>query len=199
MYRLLSLLAAAALLTACSPGADAPVRSGKVTTSGTAQIGGDWSLVDQTETPRTQADFLGKPQLVYFGFAFCPDVCPASLSRMGAIAEMIDPEGEKLHYLFVTVDPERDTPEALARYVTAGPFPPGLVGLTGTPEQARAAQKAFQVYAAKVESDGASDYLYDHTDFIYVMDETGAFHDIIAPDETVEAAAAQIKRDFRLR
>ena len=198
MRRLLPL--AALFLVACSNEPEGPARVGKVVTTGEAQIGGDWELVDQTGAVRTDDDFLGKPQLVYFGFSYCPDVCPASLSRMGAIADQVDPDGDDLHYLFITVDPERDTPEALAQYVTAEPFAPGLVGLTGTPEQVDAAKEAFRVYAQKVEDDGsAADYLYDHSDFIYVLDEEGKFHDLISPDESATVAAVEIKRDFRIR
>ena len=196
----LALLFAACSVSACSNEPEGPARSGRVVTTGEAQIGGEWELVDQTGAVRTDADFLGKPQLVYFGFAYCPDVCPASLSRMGAIADQVDPDGDDLHYLFVTVDPERDTPEVLAQYVTAAPFAPGLVGLTGSREQVDVAMEAFRVYAQKVEDDGsAADYLYDHTDFIYVLDEEGKFHDLITPDESATVAAVELKRDFRIR
>ena len=189
---------AVAALSACGAG-EAPVaRSGKVVTSGTAQIGGPYTLVDQTGATRTEADFVGKPQLIYFGFASCPDVCPAALTRMGAIANRVDPQGEKMHYILFTVDPERDTPEALAPYVESAPFPPGLVGLTGERENVQAAIDAYRIYASKREVEGMSDYLYDHSDYIIVMDETGAFSDIIGPDESVDAAAAELKRDFRL-
>ena len=194
----LTAVSALTLLTACGP-ADAPVaQSGKVITSGTAEIGGPYRLVDHTGTIRTEADFIGKPQLIYFGFASCPDVCPAALTRMGAIANRIDPTGEKMHYTLFTVDPERDTPEALAAYVQSSPFPPGLVGLTGEREDVQAAIDAYRIYASKREVEGMSDYLYDHSDYIIVMDDTGQFADIISSDESVDAAAAELKRDYRL-
>ena len=184
-------------LAACG-NADTPARSGRVVTSGEAQIGGDWEMVNTQGQTVTDDDFLGKPQLIYFGFTFCPDVCPVSLSKMGAIAERIDPEGDDFHYLFFSVDPERDTPGALSQYVTSNGFAPGLVGLTGTPEQAKAAQDAFKIYAARVEDAGASDYLYDHSDYIIVLDREGRFHDLVSNDDTVDAASAELRRDFRL-
>ena len=185
------LLAATALLAACTPaGPSAAQCNTPVATSGTALIGGDWSLVDHTNAPRTNLDFGGRPQLIYFGFAFCPDVCPASLQRMGAMSRVLDPDGSKFNYLFFTVDPERDTPETLAPYVASNGFAPGLVGLTGPREAVEAAQAAFKIYAARRELDSASDYLYDHSDYIIVLDAAGEFHDIIGPDEDIETAAA---------
>ena len=177
-------------LAACSPPASTAVDCNTpVATSGKALIGGDWTLTDHTGATRTAEDYLGKPQLVYFGFAFCPDVCPAALQRMGAMSRVIDPDGERLNYLFFTVDPERDTPDALAPYVASNGFAPGLVGLTGSREASEAAQETFKIYAAKRELDSASDYLYDHSDYIIVLDEAGEFHDIIGPDEDVQTAA----------
>ena len=172
---------------------DPVVRSGPVVSTGQAQLGGDWELIDQTGATRRDEDFLGKPQLIYFGFAYCPDVCPASLTRMGAIADRLDPDGKDFHYLFFTIDPERDTPEALAPYVASDPFPPGLVGLTGSREAVEAAQDAFKIYAQKREDAGASDYLYDHSDYIIVMDENGEYAGLIRPDESPAEAAARIR------
>jgi protein SCO1/2 len=189
----------ALLLSACGQ-SDAPARSGQVVSVGEAQIGGPWELIDQDGNTRTDQDFLGKPQLIYFGFAFCPDVCPVSLGRMGAIAERIDPTGEKLNYLFITVDPERDTQDVMQSYVTNNGFAPGLVGLTGSREASEAAQDAFKVYAVKREDDGsAADYLYDHTDFIYVLDGNGKYFNIIKPDDTIDAAAATLRSGLDIR
>jgi len=186
-------------LLACEQN-DAPARSGQVVSVGEAQIGGPWELIDQNGQTRTDQDFLGKPQLIYFGFAFCPDVCPVSLGRMGAIAQKIDPTGEKLNYLFITVDPERDTQEVMQAYVTNNGFAPGLVGLTGSREASEAAQNAFKVYAVKREDDGsAADYLYDHTDFIYVLDATGKYFNIIKPGDTIDAAAATIRTGLNIK
>ena len=200
MTRTFALLAfAASGFSACGPANDSPAQTGQVVSVGEAQIGGDWELVDHTGEVRKDDEFLGKPQMIYFGFAYCPDVCPVSLARMGSIAERIDPEGEKLNYLFVTVDPERDTPETLAPYVESNGFAPGLVGLTGTREQVDTAKDAFKVYAQKREDDGsASDYLYDHTDFIYVLDADGKYFTIVKPDDTVDAAAATLRSGLRL-
>lgn len=184
-------LAVTALLAACNPNASPrAICNTPVATSGKALIGGDWSLTDHTGAARSSEDFIGKPQIIYFGFAFCPDVCPAALQRIGAISRVIDPDGSRFHYLFFTVDPERDTPETLAPYVESNGFAPGLIGLTGPREAVETTQEMFKIYAAKRDlDDSASDYLYDHSDYIIVMDADGEFHDIIGPDEDVQTAA----------
>ena len=127
-------------LVACNPsnagGND--IQSGNVTYTGEADIGGPFSLINHENQPVTEADFIGQPQLIYFGFSFCPDICPTELQRISALMERVDPKGEKIQPLFISVDPERDTPDALALYVTADSFPDNLVGLTGSVAQVEA-------------------------------------------------------------
>lgn len=133
-------------------------------------IGGPISLVDQTGAPVTEATFAGAPALLYFGFAYCPDICPLALQTAKAALADLGPEGEAVQPALISLDPERDTPEQLARYVASPAFPAGLRGLTGTPEQTAAAAKTFRVAWGKAETPGsAADYLIDHSSFFYLM------------------------------
>jgi protein SCO1/2 len=135
---------------------------------GKALIGGPFSLVDQTGKRVTEADFAGRATLVYFGYTFCPDVCPTGLATMLAAYDKLTPQEQaKIVPLFITVDPERDDVAAMAGYVAL--FHPALVGLTGTVEETDAAAAAWRVYHRKAESGAASDYLVDHSSFTYLM------------------------------
>ena len=119
------------ILVLTRPGAEAPRQAG-VRISGEANIGGPFTLVDQTGATVTEADFRGKAMLIYFGYTYCPDICPFSLQVMAAALDQMEPEErERIQPLLITVDPERDTVEQLAQYVTSPAFPDGLVGLTG--------------------------------------------------------------------
>lgn len=180
----------AASLTACG---QPTANVGKTVTSGTAEIGGAYTLINQDGETVTEAQALGKPQLIYFGFSYCPDICPTALQKMGAAQARIDPEGDKLNYIFISVDPERDTPESLKLYVTANGFPKGLTGLTGTQEQIDAVKTAFKVYSQKVPTpDSAADYTVDHSDIIYMMDKNGDFVEFFFGKSTVPEMAARI-------
>lgn len=133
-------------------------------------VGGPIDLVDGNGARVTQADFAGEPAVVYFGFAHCPDVCPTS---MYALAEALAlPGGYDVQPILITVDPERDTPEVMAAYASAGGFPSGLAGLSGTVEQIEAAKRSFQVYANRTPIAGApaDQYNVDHSSFLYVLD-----------------------------
>ena len=103
----------------------------------------DFSLIDHTGRRVTEADFRGRPMIVFFGFTYCPDFCPMALSTLGAAFDLLPPEdAAKFQTLFITIDPERDTPEAMATYITSNGFPEGLVGLTGTEDEIAAAARA---------------------------------------------------------
>lgn len=141
---------------------------------GKALVGGPFSLVDHTGKAVTEKDFLGKKMLVFFGFTSCPDVCPTGLQAMSAALESLGSKADGLTPVFITVDPERDTPEKLAEYVKS--FHPRLVGLTGAPDAVAAAAKAYRVYAKKVPTEGQpGSYSIDHSAVIYLMDEQGVF------------------------
>lgn len=180
--RFLMPLALAAALAACTPadshdgGAAKPVaRSGGAQADCTSraypEIGGPISLIDHTGKRVTEADFQGRPALVYFGFTYCPDVCPLALTTLAAAYRKL-PEGKAIpQTLLISVDPGRDTPEALATYVSSKAFPEGLVGLTGTDAEIRAAADAFKADYSRIEQpESLSEYTMDHTSLIYVMD-----------------------------
>jgi len=141
--------------------------------TGTPQLGGHFSLTDQHGVPRTDADFKGKYQLIYFGYAFCPDICPMALSHITQALKILGNKAEQVTPIFITVDPGRDNVEQLAVYVQN--FHPSLVALTGTEQQVKQAKQAFKVYSSKVEEKGTTDYLVDHTSIIYLMDRQGKF------------------------
>jgi protein SCO1/2 len=164
-------LGGAALLL-LTRGAPAP----QVETSGKALIGGPFSLVDQTGKTVTDKDFRGRYMLVFFGFTHCPDVCPAELQVMADALGQLGPKASKIVPVFISLDPERDRPEAVGAYVKN--FGPNFVGLTGSPEAIAAAAKAYRVSFSKFEykdSNGQSGYSIDHSTLLYLMDKNGEY------------------------
>ena len=137
-----------------------------------SEIGGPIRLIDETGAEITEADLRGQPSLVFFGFTQCPDVCPMTLYTLGQAIEQL-PEGTPPpRTVLITVDPERDTPQALATYISNDAFPNDIKGLTGTPEAIRAAADAFRADYSRVElPQSQSGYTMDHTSLIYLMDE----------------------------
>lgn len=151
-------------------------RSGTVVRStGEASIGGPFELVDHTGRRVTDTDFKGKWLFVFFGFTYCPDACPLSLHEMAIALDKLGEAGGNITTLFITVDPDRDTPEVLADYVQA--FHPRITGLTGSAEQVAAAAKAYRVYYSKSErtNGDAKNYNVDHTTVIYFMGPDGKY------------------------
>lgn len=134
-------------------------------------FGGPFSLVDHNGKTVTDKDYADKFKLIYFGFTFCPAICPTELAKMTAALNALGEEAKKIQPLFITVDPERDTVEKMKPYVAL--FHPSLVGLTGTPEQIKNTTKAYKIYAAKVEDPSLSDYTVDHSSFIYLIAPDG--------------------------
>lgn len=177
--------------------------SGKtVTSTGTANIGGPFTLVDDAGVSVTEADLLGKPHLLYFGFAYCPDICPTSLQKLGAAQQLMGRAGEDVGYILITVDPERDTAEKLADYVAFDPFPSGLRGFTGTAKQVEGIKAAYKVTAVKRSSDGgpveagATDYTVDHSDIIYLMGADGKFADFFSSRSTPQDIAVRVRQEL---
>jgi len=141
---------------------------------GRALVGGPFSLVDHTGKRVTDKDFRGKHMLVLFGFTFCPDVCPSGLQVISAALDKLGSKADKVVPVFVTLDPERDTPPVLAAYVPS--FHSRLVGLTGTPDEISAVAKAYRVYYKKVRDEkSASAYTIDHSALIYLMGPDGSY------------------------
>lgn len=131
----------------------------------------DFRLTDQDGKERTLADFKGKAVVVFFGFTQCPDVCPTTLAEITQARKLLGPDGDKVQAVFVTVDPERDTPQLLKAYM--GNFDPSFVALRGTPEQTAAMAKDFKVYFKKVEGKTPGSYSMDHSAASYVYDPQG--------------------------
>ncbi|MGL5719836.1 MAG: SCO family protein [Alphaproteobacteria bacterium] len=157
-------------------------------TSGTSLIGGPFSLQDSQGNTRTNEDFKGKWMWVYFGYTFCPDICPTGLQSMSDALRQLGPLGEQIQPIFITVDPERDTQESLKLYHSL--FHPGFVMLTGSKQDVQQAIQAYRVYAQPVKPEGTTEYLIDHSSFIYLMDPEGNYvlhfpHET-APDQMVE-------------
>jgi protein SCO1/2 len=171
--------------------ADLPSRAG----GGTPEIGGAFELLDQSGETRTQADFAGRHMLVYFGYTYCPDVCPTSLSIMSQALDLLEAETGSLEDrvvpVFVTVDPARDDVSAMAAY--AEHFHPHLVALTGSDEQIAAAAKAYRVYYRKAEDPSASEYLMDHSSFIYLMGPDGTYVSHFAHNASPQEVAEGLK------
>ena len=137
-----------------------------------APIGGPFTLTNQAGRTVGDADFRGKLMLVYFGYSYCPDVCPTTLNQMMRAYASLPPEQQaEIAPIFVTVDPERDTVSQMDQYVTS--FSPALIGLTGTPEQVAAIERGYHVYARK--SGSGETYLMDHSSIIYLMGKDGRF------------------------
>lgn len=188
------------IVAACNPAQPDPatgVRTGGVRTSGEAAIGGPFTLIDHHGNTVSEADFHGKAMLIYFGFTYCPDVCPMSLQLMGAALDQLpDDQAGEFQPILISVDPERDTPDQLASYVSSPSFPEGLIGLTGSPEQVREAANAYRVYYSKAQTDSSvAEYLIDHSSFIYLMDREGRFADIF-PDNLAPAQIAERLQHF---
>ena len=146
------------------------IASGESTVAG-SEIGGPFTLIDQTGMARTEKDLLGKYVLMYFGFTFCPAICPTELQKMNRALEESGVLADKIQPVFITIDPERDTQPVLANYVPQ--FHPRLLGLTGTREQIDPVLKSYRVYARKVEEPGMTDYTMDHSSYIYLIGPDG--------------------------
>jgi len=169
---LVGLLAGAAAAVAVLPGMRGLLPP--LPSAGKALVGGPFELVDHTGKTVTDKDFRGRFMLVYFGFTFCPDICPSGLQVMAAALDKVGAKADRIVPIFITVDPERDTPAQLAQYVSS--FHPRLIGLTGSPEQTAAVQKAYRVYAKKVADDKSSaGFTFDHTSLMYLMDPKGDY------------------------
>lgn len=157
-----------------------------------AMIGGRFTLVDQNGRPFTQADMLGKWELVFFGYTHCPDVCPTTLNDLSLAFDKLPPADRgKAGVVFISVDPERDTPAVLKEYVAS--FSAPVTALTGTAAEVAQAAKDYRVYYAKHATKGGG-YDMDHSALIYVMDPKGRFTASFTPDETGDQIAARLEK-----
>jgi len=158
-------------------------------------LGGPFSLVDQTGKPVTEANFAGRFLLVYFGFTYCPDVCPTELGIIASAMDELGPQADRVTPVFITVDPERDTPAAMADYVSR--FHPSMVGLTGTDQQVAAAARAYRVYYAKVNRPELTEYVMDHSSFIYLVGPDGRVRSLFRPQTSPETIARAVQAQMR--
>ncbi len=170
---------------------------GRSVITGQADIGGPFKLIDHTGKPVTEADFRGRYLLIYFGYSFCPDVCPTTLAVMAQALDKLGPEARRVTPVFITIDPERDTPKVLADYMKA--FGPSFVGLTGSVDAIKDAEKKYRVYAVKKPLDPAkpkAGYGMDHSSVLYLMGPNGkliSFYDeAISPDNLAKELRQKI-------
>lgn len=166
---------------------------GSRNSSNPMQIGGPFALENSDGKPVTDKDFRGKFMLVYFGYTFCPDVCPTTLTAVGNAMDKLGPTASKIVPIFISVDPKRDTPEVMKKYVAA--FGPSIVGLTGKPDEIAKAAKEYRVYYAEHKTGpGPLDYSVDHSSVLYLMDPKGNFVAPLRADESGDALADKIMR-----
>jgi protein SCO1/2 len=160
---------------------------------GQALIGGPFTLTDHTGKRVTDQDFRGRNMLVFFGFTFCPDVCPSALQVVAAALDKLGPRADRFVPVLITIDPERDTPAQLASYVQS--FHPRLVGLTGTPAEIDAVVKAYRVYVKRVaDPKSGAGYSFDHTSLIYVMGPDGAYRTHFTHTTNADAMAERLAK-----
>ena len=199
MPRILAAFAPIVLLAAChgqSPPApkDEPAPSANGADLRGADIGGPFDLIDKAGKTVRWSDFAGKYRIVYFGYTFCPDVCPTEVQRMAQglklFAKDHPAQAKRIQPIFITVDPERDTPAKVGEFAAA--FSPDIVGLTGAPQQVEAAKAAFKVYASKGEVQPAGGYLVNHSNIMYLFDPDGKPLGTLPTDKGPRAVAAEL-------
>ena len=183
-------IAAALMLAGCAaaPAAEPPLAG--------ADIGGDFALTASDGRTVRWGDFAGKYRLVYFGYTFCPDICPTDMQRAAQglkVLKASDPDkAAKIQPLFITIDPERDNQKVVGEFAAA--FSPDIIGLTGTPEQIAAAAKAFRVFYAKGEAVPGGGYLVDHSNIVYLFGPDGEPLATLPVDQGADAVAAELDR-----
>lgn len=163
--------------------------------TGHAAPGGAFALVNQDGKPTTQSVLNGKWSVVFFGYTFCPDFCPTTLTTLGEAMTQLGPQAKDVQVVFITVDPARDTPAALKTYLSSRVFPRNMIGLTGTPDQVARAAKDYFVYYQKQGS--GSNYTMDHSTALYLMGPDGRFRAVIADGLTPQQDAQQIAQAMR--
>ncbi len=169
---------------------------GEMAATGQPLVGGDFQLVNQDGQPVDQSILNGKWSLVFFGFTYCPEFCPTTLAEMAAVQQQLGDQARDLQMVFISIDPERDTPQALKDYLSSDGFPQGTIGLTGTPEQVAQAARAYRAFYQKVgEGEG---YTMNHALTVYVMGPDGKFRTTLGYGLGPQKAT-QIVRDAMAR
>ncbi len=168
------------------------IQPGEVITAGQADVGGPFQLVDQQGRPVDESLLQGRWSLVFFGFTYCPDFCPTTLQALDATKQQLGDRADDLQIVFISIDPERDTPQMLKDYLSSDGFPEGVIGLTGTPAQVKAAADAYKAFYQKVgEGEG---YTMNHSLAVYLMGPDGQFRTTVAEELGPERTAAIIER-----
>jgi protein SCO1/2 len=184
-------LAAVTALGGCNRSEPAAAPFNNVDLTG-AKYAQGFKLTDHAGVVRTLADFKGKVTVIFFGFTHCPDACPTTMVELAEVRKRLGADGERLQVLFVTLDPERDSADALSKYVPA--FDPSFLGLYGTAEQTAEVAREFKVFYQKVPGQTPLSYTLDHTAGSYVFDKEGRIRLLIRPNQPIEAVVADIRR-----
>jgi protein SCO1/2 len=158
---------------------------------GAASIGGPFTLVDDAGAPVTDKTLAGKPYVIYFGYTYCPEFCPTTLLDLSRWIKQLGADADKLNYVFVSIDPERDTPELMHMYLSS--FDRHIRGFTGTPEEIAKIAREYRVYYKKIPQDGGT-YAMDHSTVIYLMEADGGLDTIIAYQEDDASAVSKLKK-----
>jgi protein SCO1/2 len=164
--------------------------------SGKGPVGGPFTLSDQHGARRRLSDFRGRLVLLYFGFTYCPDICPTDLMSVGNLIRSLGPEGDKLQPIFVTLDPARDKPEVLRAYVAS--FHPRFVALTGTEDEIRRVATSYKVFFEKVRPPGVNTYLIDHSAYVFLLDREGRFITLFPPGTPQERMAVMVREQLEM-
>ncbi len=159
--------------------------------TGVAAIGGTFSMVNQKGEPVTEKTFLGKPTLMFFGFTHCPDICPTTMATMGIWLKELGNDASNVNMVFVTIDPERDTPEQITQFLSM--YDERIVGLTGTHEQIKNIIKAYRIVTQRRDIENGA-YIYDHTSSTYLMDANGQFTGTLDEKTNPQLAAEKIRK-----
>ena len=177
-------------------GRERAAADGEMAATGQPLVGGDFQLINQDGQAVDQTILNGKWSLVFFGFTYCPEFCPTTLAEMAAVQQQLGEQARDLQMVFISIDPERDTPQALKDYLSSDGFPKGTVGLTGTPEQVAQAARAYRAFYQKVgEGEG---YTMNHALTVYVMGPDGKFRTTLGYGLGPQKAT-QIVRDAMAR
>jgi protein SCO1 len=193
-FAVIAIVLAAVLVVAAGALLALAVRETPRGAAGTAlasAIGGPFRLIDQNGKPVSDADLKGKWQLVFFGYTHCPDTCPTALNEISLALDQLGVKRDEVEIVFITVDPERDTPAVMKAYVQS--FDARIIALTGSPDAVAQAAKAYRVYYAK-HPRGDGDYDMDHSAVIYVMNPEGRFTATFTPDSTADAIAQRLQK-----
>ena len=175
-----------------SPENPATVEQRGFFTTEAAAIGGPFQLTDQNGRRRSDLDFRGKLMLIYFGFTYCPDVCPTALTVVTTALDQLGEAADAVAPILITIDPERDTAAVLKDYVAQ--FSPRYIGLTGTSREIADVARAYRVYYARSPGSGGAPYLMDHTSLLYLMDQNGRFHTHFTHNNRAEDIVAAVRK-----